>query len=115
MYTTTSNIPKFCNLPIHHVLVIPQANTQTISTSDNINKAIERTSRYTLRQYNNYVYRLKKNIAKNHIKIPLRIRQTCGLMTSIIFVLFSHFPIKITQLLVATYRYPDIINVPYYY
>jgi hypothetical protein len=114
MYTTTSNIPKFCDLPIHHVFVVSQANTCPISTSDNINKAIKVNFRYTLRQYNNYVYRLK-NIGESRIKIPLRIGYTRDLMTSIIFVLFSHFLITITQLLIVSYRYSDIINVVYYF
>jgi len=72
MYTTTANIPKFCDLPTHHVFVISQANTYPISTSDNINKVTKWNFRYTLRQYNNYVYRLK-NIAESHIKISFRI------------------------------------------
>jgi len=79
-----------------------------------VNKAIKGNFKYTLRQYNNYVYG-PKNIAESRIKISLRIGYTRDLMTSIIFVLFSHFPITVTQLLVVSYRYPDIINVVYYY
>ena len=66
MYTTTSNIPKFCDLPMHHVLVISQANSYTVSTNDNINKVIKRNVKYTLRQYNKYLYRLKNIAEKSH-------------------------------------------------